>query len=128
MDVSVLMCLMLLRTRVEQAYATQCREHDIVLGRSDLRTDLGRNPESVGIGRISVAAPNCRRMSKMASHASAVAGIASLPRPGRIGGGIGHVRSYMYLVRKAHIGEVSVTAWSDELHRICEEPNIHVLR
>jgi aspartate--ammonia ligase len=48
--------------------------------------------------------------------------------PLSIGGGIGQSRTYMYLLRKAHIGEVSVTVWPDELHRICEERNIHVLR
>ena len=48
--------------------------------------------------------------------------------PLSIGGGIGQSRTYMYLLRKAHIGEVSVTVWPDELHRICEEHNIHVLR
>jgi len=48
--------------------------------------------------------------------------------PLSIGGGIGQSRTYMYLLRKAHIGEVSVTVWPDELHRISEERNIHVLR
>jgi len=48
--------------------------------------------------------------------------------PLSIGGGIGQSRTYMYLLRKAHIGEVSVTIWPDELIRICEERNIHVLR
>ncbi len=48
--------------------------------------------------------------------------------PLSIGGGIGQSRTYMYLLRKAHIGEVSVTVWPDELHRICEERNIFVLR
>jgi aspartate--ammonia ligase len=48
--------------------------------------------------------------------------------PLSIGGGIGQSRTYMYLLRKAHIGEVSVTVWPDELNRICEERNIHVLR
>ncbi len=33
----------------------------------------------------------------------------------------------MYLLRKAHLGEVSVTIWPDELKRICEERNIFVL-
>jgi aspartate--ammonia ligase len=48
--------------------------------------------------------------------------------PLSIGGGIGQSRTYMYLLRKAHIGEVSVTVWPDDLNRICEERNIHVLR
>jgi aspartate--ammonia ligase len=48
--------------------------------------------------------------------------------PLSIGGGIGQSRTYMYLLRKAHLGEVSVTVWPDQLHEICEERNIHVLR
>ena len=48
--------------------------------------------------------------------------------PLSIGGGIGQSRTYMYLLRKAHLGEVSVSIWPDELHRICEERNIFVLR
>ena len=48
--------------------------------------------------------------------------------PLSIGGGIGQSRTYMYLLRKAHLGEVSVTVWPEELHRICEEHDIHVLR
>jgi aspartate--ammonia ligase len=48
--------------------------------------------------------------------------------PLSIGGGIGQSRTYMYLLGKAHIGEVSVTVWPDELTRICEERNIFVLR
>ncbi len=48
--------------------------------------------------------------------------------PLSIGGGIGQSRTYMYLLRKAHLGEVSVSVWPEELHRICEERNIYVLR
>ncbi len=48
--------------------------------------------------------------------------------PLSIGGGIGQSRTYMYLLRKAHLGEVSVTVWPDELLRICEEHGIRVLR
>ncbi len=47
--------------------------------------------------------------------------------PLSIGGGIGQARTYMYLLRKAHLGEVTVTIWPDELKRICREKNIHVL-
>jgi aspartate--ammonia ligase len=34
----------------------------------------------------------------------------------------------MLLLRKAHLGEVSVTVWPEELNRICEKKNIHVLK
>ena len=48
--------------------------------------------------------------------------------PLSIGGGIGQSsRTYMYLLRKAHLGEVSVTIWPDQLKKICSERNIHVL-
>jgi aspartate--ammonia ligase len=47
--------------------------------------------------------------------------------PLSIGGGIGQSRTYMYLLRKAHLGEVSVTIWPEELKRICREKNIFVL-
>jgi aspartate--ammonia ligase len=33
----------------------------------------------------------------------------------------------MLLLRKAHLGEVSVTIWPDELKRISAKKNIHVL-
>ena len=48
--------------------------------------------------------------------------------PLSIGGGIGQSRTYMYLLRKAHLGEVSVTVWPDQLNEICEKKNIFVLK
>jgi aspartate--ammonia ligase len=47
--------------------------------------------------------------------------------PLSIGGGIGQSRTVMYLLRKAHLGEVSVTVWPKQLKQICEKKNIHVL-
>jgi aspartate--ammonia ligase len=47
--------------------------------------------------------------------------------PLSIGGGIGQSRTYMYLLRTAHLGEVSVTVWPEKLKHICEARNIHVL-
>ena len=47
--------------------------------------------------------------------------------PLSIGGGIGQARTYMYLLRKAHLGEVTVTIWPQQLKDICAEKNIHVL-
>ncbi len=48
--------------------------------------------------------------------------------PLSIGGGIGQSRTYMHLLRKAHLGEVSVTIWPEELKKICAPKNIHVLQ
>ena len=47
--------------------------------------------------------------------------------PLSIGGGIGQSRTYMYLLRKAHLGEVSVTVWPDVLKEMCAEKRIFVL-
>jgi aspartate--ammonia ligase len=47
--------------------------------------------------------------------------------PLSIGGGIGQSRTYMYLLRTAHLGEVSVTVWPKILKDICAQKNIHVL-
>ena len=47
--------------------------------------------------------------------------------PLSIGGGIGQSRTFMYLLRTAHIGEVSTTVWPDVLKSICKRKNIHVL-
>lgn len=47
--------------------------------------------------------------------------------PLSIGGGIGQSRLQMLLLRKAHLGEVSVTIWPKQLKDICAEKNIHVL-
>lgn len=47
--------------------------------------------------------------------------------PLSIGGGIGQSRTTMLLLRKAHLGEVSVTVWPKQLKEICRKKNIHVL-
>jgi aspartate--ammonia ligase len=47
--------------------------------------------------------------------------------PLSIGGGIGQSRTYMYLLRTAHLGEVSVTVWPKILKEMCRKKNIFVL-
>ena len=47
--------------------------------------------------------------------------------PLSIGGGIGQSRTAMLLLRKAHLGEVSVTVWPKQLKDICARKNIHAL-
>ncbi len=44
-----------------------------------------------------------------------------------IGGGIGQSRTQMLLLKKAHLGEVSVTVWPDVLKEMCHAKGIHVL-
>ena len=47
--------------------------------------------------------------------------------PLSVGGGIGQARTLMLLLRKAHLGEVSVTVWPKILKDMCASKNIHVL-
>jgi aspartate--ammonia ligase len=47
--------------------------------------------------------------------------------PLSIGGGIGQSRTLMLLLRKAHLGEVSVTVWPKILKEICAKKRIFVL-
>ena len=47
--------------------------------------------------------------------------------PLSIGGGIGQSRICMFFLRKAHIGEVQVSVWSDEMIKKCSENNIFLL-
>lgn len=47
--------------------------------------------------------------------------------PLSIGGGIGQSRTYMLLLKKAHLGEVSVSVWPKILKEISAKKNIHVL-
>ena len=47
--------------------------------------------------------------------------------PLSIGGGIGQSRTFMHLLKKAHIGEVSVSVWPKILKDMCKKKNIHAL-
>jgi len=47
--------------------------------------------------------------------------------PLSIGGGIGQSRTFMLILKKAHIGEVSATVWPKILKNMCRKKNIHVI-
>jgi aspartate--ammonia ligase len=47
--------------------------------------------------------------------------------PLSVGGGIGQSRTLMLLLRKAHLGEVSVTVWPNILKDMCARKNIFIL-
>ena len=47
--------------------------------------------------------------------------------PYTIGGGIGQSRLCMYLLRKAHIGEIQSSIWPDEMVRRCREAGINLV-
>jgi aspartate--ammonia ligase len=54
-------------------------------------------------------------------------GILNNQIPLSIGGGIGQARTLMLLLRKAHLGEVSVTVWPKILKEMCAKKKIYVL-
>ncbi|MGZ6372650.1 MAG: aspartate--ammonia ligase, partial [Candidatus Limnocylindria bacterium] len=54
-------------------------------------------------------------------------GIVEGELPLTIGGGIGQSRTQMLLLKKAHLGEVSVTVWPDVLKEMCHAKGIDVL-
>ncbi|HVP23860.1 MAG TPA: aspartate--ammonia ligase [Conexivisphaerales archaeon] len=54
-------------------------------------------------------------------------GIINGTLPLTIGGGIGQSRTYMLLLKKAHLGEVSVTVWPKILKDMCAKRNIFVI-
>ncbi|MGN1344331.1 MAG: aspartate--ammonia ligase, partial [Traorella sp.] len=47
--------------------------------------------------------------------------------PLTIGGGIGQSRLCMLLLNKAHIGEVQVSMWSEEMRQVCKENKMYLL-
>jgi len=47
--------------------------------------------------------------------------------PLSIGGGIGQSRTFMSILKKAHLGEVSATVWPRVLKDMCRKKNIHVI-
>lgn len=47
--------------------------------------------------------------------------------PYSIGGGIGQSRLCMFFLRKAHIGEIQVSIWPDEMIKECRKHNIFIL-
>ena len=47
--------------------------------------------------------------------------------PLSMGGGIGQSRLCMYYLRKAHIGEVQVSLWPDEMHERCGQAGMFLL-
>ena len=47
--------------------------------------------------------------------------------PYTIGGGIGQSRICMFFLRKAHIGEVHVSLWPEEIMKKAEEAHLQLL-
>lgn len=66
---------------------------------------------------------NKEERSKLAYHQNILNNILPLT----IGGGIGQSRLCMYFLKKAHIGEVQASLWSNETRELCEKHKIYLL-
>jgi aspartate--ammonia ligase len=91
----------------------------------------GRRHELTSMG-IRVNAETLRRQLELTSQLDFLKypyhrDIVNGKLPLSIGGGIGQSRTLMLLLRKAHLGEVSVTIWPAILKEMCARKNIHVL-
>ena len=83
-------------------------------------------------GGIRVTAESLRRQLELSDQLDFLElpyhrAIANGEIPLSIGAGIGQSRTMMLLLRKAHLGEVSVTVWPRILKDMCSSRNIHVL-
>ena len=68
-------------------------------------------------------AANCEERAALPFHRDLLAGRL----PYTIGGGIGQSRICMYLLHKAHIGEVHTSVWPKEMVQECKDGGIHLL-
>ncbi len=65
----------------------------------------------------------CEERAELPFHKELLAGRL----PYTIGGGIGQSRICMFLLHKAHIGEVQASSWPEEMKKECEENGIILL-
>ncbi|GGA29091.1 aspartate--ammonia ligase [Paenibacillus physcomitrellae] len=66
---------------------------------------------------------NCENRSSLFFHQAVLNG----ELPASIGGGIGQSRLCMFLLKKAHIGEVQVSVWNQKTREECREGNIRLM-
>lgn len=91
--------------------------------------DIGFEVSSMGIRvseesmRRQLKIANCEERAKLPFHKDLLEG----KLPYTIGGGIGQSRICMYLLRKAHIGEVQASAWPLEMREECSANGIELL-
>lgn len=78
------------------------------------------SPESL---RMQLKERGCEEREKYSFHRALLEG----ELPYSIGGGIGQSRLCMYLLQKAHIGEVQASIWPEEQIRACADAGIHLI-
>ncbi|WP_028545726.1 aspartate--ammonia ligase [Paenibacillus taiwanensis] len=73
--------------------------------------------------KAQLLAAGCPERAELAFHRALLEG----QLPYTIGGGIGKSRLCMFLLNKAHIGEVQVSVWPQHVIESCKQANIHLL-
>ncbi|MBU5486956.1 aspartate--ammonia ligase [Clostridium sp. MSJ-8] len=66
---------------------------------------------------------NCEERANLEFHRM----LLNKQLPYTVGGGIGQSRICMFLLKKAHIGEVQASTWDDENYTLCKQNNINLL-
>ena len=92
---------------------------DSVLGRALELSSMGIRVDELAMRR-QLAAKGEEAKEKLLFHSKLLAG----ELPYTIGGGIGQSRLCMFLLRKAHIGEIQSSIWPDEMRAECAEKGI----
>ncbi|MCQ2488970.1 MAG: aspartate--ammonia ligase [Clostridia bacterium] len=95
---------------------------DQVLGQALELSSMGIRVDSDSL-KAQLAAANAEDRLQYAYHQ----GIIDSTLPLTIGGGIGQSRMCMFMLEKAHIGEVQVSVWPDEVLDACDAAGIKLL-
>lgn len=95
---------------------------DSVLGRAFEVSSMGIRVDEEALDR-QLKIRGCEERAKLNFHSRLLAG----ELPYSIGGGIGQSRLCMFLLQKAHIGEVQASIWPDDQIKACKEAGIELL-
>ncbi len=93
-----------------------------VLNRAVELSSMGIRVDPAALDR-QLTVSGCDDRRKLSFHKMLLAGQLPLT----IGGGIGQSRLSMFLLGKAHIGEVQVSTWDDETLRACQDAGVILL-
>ena len=93
-----------------------------VLGAAFELSSMGIRVDAESLAR-QLAEAGCKERAKLPFHKELLAGRLPLTA----GGGIGQSRLCMFLLGKAHIGEVQASIWPEEMQKLCEQAGIALL-
>jgi len=100
---------------------------DILVWNPILKNSMELSSMGIRVSKDSLKAQleerGCPERAKLAFHSQLLKGKLRQT----LGGGIGQSRLCMYFLRKAHIGEIQVSTWPEEMIAKCEKSGIHIL-